>query len=76
MDRGNFIRKSAGGSIASLLALAGKSQATALDQLAASPGIHTTRAQDFLLLEPDSASFQSLTQGINPLKFAGPPVNP
>jgi acetyl esterase/lipase len=65
MDRRNFIRKSAGGSIANLLALTGRSQAAALVQLAASPGINPSRNRDFLVLEPDSASFQSLTQGFN-----------
>jgi hypothetical protein len=36
MDRRHFIRQTAGGWIASLLALTGKYKATALDQLAAS----------------------------------------
>ena len=65
MDRRHFIRQTAGGSIASLLALTGKSQAAALDQLTASPGISPTGVRDFLVLEPDNASFQSLTQGFN-----------
>ena len=65
MDRRHFIRQTAGGSIASLLALTGKAQASALDHLASSPAITPSGANDFLVLEPDNASFQSLTQGFN-----------
>lgn len=65
MDRRNFIRHTASGSIASLLALTGKAQSAVIAELDSVAGNRSTGPRDFLVLEPDSPSFQSLTQGFN-----------
>lgn len=65
MDRRRFIRHTASGSIASLLALTGEAQSAAIAKLGSAAGIGSTDNRDFLVLEPDSPSFQSLTQGFN-----------
>ena len=65
MDRRRFIRHTASGSIASLLALTGKAQSAAIAELGSAAGNHFAGKRDFLVLEPDSPSFESLTQGFN-----------
>ena len=65
MNRRRFIRQTAGGSIASLLALTGKAPSAALSDLSAASGNGLLPGADFLVFHPDSPSFQSLTQGFN-----------
>ena len=65
MDRRRFIRHTASGSIASLLALTGKAQSAAIAELGSAAGNRFAGKRDFLVLEPDSPSFESLTQGFN-----------
>jgi hexose oxidase len=65
MNRRRFIRQTTGGSIASLLALTGKAPSAALADLSAASGNDVLSGADFLVFNPDSPSFQSLTQGFN-----------
>ncbi len=65
MDRRRFIRQTAGGSIASLLALTGKAPSAALADLSEASGNGWVPGADFLVFHPESPSFQSLTQGFN-----------
>ena len=65
MDRRRFIQQTAGGSIASLLALTSRAPSAALADLGAASGNGWVPGADFLVFHPENPSFQSLAQGFN-----------
>lgn len=67
MDRRRFLSGglATGGSIASLLALTGKSQSEALSDFTSASRLSSPRGAEYLSIDPNNPSFQSLIRGFN-----------